>query len=365
MQLAALAKVDGDLLGEARVTRTIRPLLFSSLYPSSVRPGHGIFVETRLRELLGSGRIEARVVAPVPWFFSTHDRFGSYATMAQTPSLETWHGVQVMHPRYILLPKVGMTMAPLSMALGALPCLRRLLRDGFDFDLIDAHYYYPDGVAAVLLGRWLGKPVVVTARGSDLNLIPRHPLARRMIRWAASQAAASVGVSKALTEVLHGMGVAPERLHVMRNGVDGRRFRPVPQAQAREAIGIEGAPILLSVGNLVKAKGHHIAIEALASVKLDHPQARLIIVGKGPERQSLQATVERLGLADQVRFAGFLPNDQLFQWYSAADVLILASSREGWPNVLLESMACGTPVVAFACVRHTRGRYAGYCRTSG
>jgi glycosyltransferase involved in cell wall biosynthesis len=328
------------------VNKIIRSLLFSSLYPSSVRPGHGIFVETRLRELIASGRVEARVVAPVPWFFSTHPRFGSYAVMAQTPTFEAWNGIDVSHPRYVLPPKVGMTLAPLSMALGALPCLRRLLHEGFDFDLIDAHYYYPDGVAAVLLAQWLGKPVAVTARGSDLNLIAKYPLPRRMIQWAASHADASIGVSNALADILHGWGVPSNRLHVMRNGVDGQRFRLLPQTQAREVIGIEGAPILLSVGNLVEAKGHHIAIEALATVKCEHPNARLIIVGKGPERQRLQATAERLGLADQVQFAGFLPNDQLFKWYNAADVLILASSREGWPNVLLESMACGTPVVA-------------------
>lgn len=266
--------------------------------------------------------------------------------MAKTPGRETWNGVDVTHPRYVLLPKVGMTMAPLSMALGALSSLRRLMREGFDFDLIDAHYYYPDGVAAVMLGNWLGKPVAVTARGSDLNLIPQHPLARRMIQWAAEHAAASIGVSKSLTEVLRGWGLPAERLHVMRNGVDGRRFHPLPQVEARHAIGVGGSPVLLSVGNLVELKGHHIAIEALAYIKVVHPLARLIIVGKGPERENLQAAAKRLGLASQVRFAGYVPNDQLSQWYSAADVLILASSREGWPNVLLESMACGTPVVA-------------------
>ena len=124
------------------VAPVIRTLLFSSLYPSSVRPGHGIFVETRLRELLGSGRVCTRVVAPVPWFFSTHPRFGTYARMARTPRHEVFRGVDVSHPRYFLPPKVGMTIAPLSLAMGALPALRRLQRDGFDFDLIDACLLY-------------------------------------------------------------------------------------------------------------------------------------------------------------------------------------------------------------------------------
>ena len=128
-------------------------LMFSSLYPSSVRPIHGIFVETRLRELLKTGQVEAKVVAPVPWFPFKSARFGDYARFAATPRFEHRHGVDVHHPRYVLLPKVGMHMAPYTMARGALATVRQLQSEGFDFDLIDAHYYYPDGVAAGLLAR--------------------------------------------------------------------------------------------------------------------------------------------------------------------------------------------------------------------
>ena len=323
-----------------------RTLLFSSLFPSSVRPGHGIFVETRLRELLNCGMVETRVVAPVPWFYSTHPRHGTHALMAATPRREVWNGIDVSHPRYLLPPRVGMTIAPLSMALASVGTARRLQREGFDFDLIDAHYYYPDGVAAVLLGKWLGKPVVVTARGSDVNLLPQYRLPRKMIQWAAVHAKASIGVSRALTEVLRGLGHADERLHVMRNGVDLVRFRPLPPMEARGSTGIEGEPVLLCVGNLVELKGHAIVIEALAHLVERHPNLRLVLVGDGPERKNLEALVARLGLQDHVQFVGVVPNDQLYRWYSAADVLVLASSREGWPNVLLEAMACGTPVVA-------------------
>lgn len=328
------------------MTRKLRTLLFSSLYPSSIRPGHGIFVETRLRELLASGQIETRVVSPVPWFFSTHARFGNYALMARTPKQEKHHGVDVSHPRYFVPPKVGMTIAPIAMALGALPAVRQMQREGFDFDLIDAHYYYPDGVAAALLAGWVRKPFVVTARGTDLNLIPNYSLPRRMIKWAANLAQASIGVSSALIDILRGWDVPAERLLVMRNGVDLERFKPVEQLEARRVLAIHGSPILLSVGHLVENKGHHIAIQALAIILKEFPQAKLVLVGEGPERQRLQLLVERLGVASSVHFAGSQPNSELLHWYSAADVLLLASSREGWPNVLLESMACGTPVIA-------------------
>ena len=125
-----------------------------------------------MRELLGSGQVETKVVAPVPWFFSTQPCFGEYALQARTPQREAHNGIDVLHPRYFLPPKVGMNIAPLTLALGTLPAIRQLLASGYEFDLIDAHYYYPDGVAAALLARYFGKPFVVTARGTDINLIP-------------------------------------------------------------------------------------------------------------------------------------------------------------------------------------------------
>ena len=335
---------DGSRLASNK--RKLRTLLFSSLYPSSIRPGHGIFVETRLRELLGSSQVETRVVSPVPWFFSTNPRFGEYALIASTPARERHHGIDVLHPRYFLPPRFGMTVAPLSMAIGALPAIRTLQDEGFDFDLIDAHYFYPDGVAAAILAKWLHKPYVVTARGTDLNLIPQHALPRRMIEWAARGAVASIGVCAALVDVLRAWGLPDQQLLVMRNGVDLQRFRPMPQEQARSELGIRDGPVLLSVGYLIERKRHHVAIRALAKILPDHPDARLLIVGDGPDLPALIQLARELGLAERVTFAGAQPNADLFRWYSAADALLLASSREGWANVLLESMACGTPVVA-------------------
>jgi glycosyltransferase involved in cell wall biosynthesis len=326
--------------------KPLKVLTFSTLFPSSVRPSHGIFVETRLRELMKSGRVESRVIAPVPWFPSADPRWGDYAKFAATPAREQRNGIDVLHPRYLLLPKVGMTSAPLTLALGARAAVQKLLDEGFDFDLIDAHYYYPDGVAAALLAQWFGKPLTITARGTDLNLIPQYPLPRRMIEWAARRAAGSIGVCAALMDVLRGWGHDPAKLHTLRNGVDLERFRPLPQGQVRAELGVGGEPLLLSVGHLIERKGHHVAIEALAKLAKARPDARLVIIGEGEERAALTALAARLGVADKVRLTGSLPNTELLKWYSAADVLLLCSSREGWANVLLESMACGTPVVA-------------------
>ena len=320
----------------------IRLLTFSTLYPSGVRPGHGIFVETRLRELVSSGKVEARVVAPVPWFFSAHPRFGEYARMARIPRREHHNGFDVQHPRYFLPPKVGMNMAPFTLALGARPAIQNLLDEGYDFDVIDAHYYYPDGVAAALLARHFNKPFTVTARGSDINLIAGHAIPRRLMRWASNRAVASIGVSEALTQAMRQIGAPASSLRTMPNGVDVNLFRIQPQMSAREELGWPQGPTLLSVGNLVENKGHHIAIEALARL----PEFRLVIAGEGPERHALESLASQVKVSSRLQFLGRVNQRQLVKCYSAADMLLLPSSREGWPNVLLESMACGTPVVA-------------------
>ena len=328
------------------MTRPVRTLLFSTLYPSSVRPGHGIFVETRLRELLKTGKVETRVVAPVPWFYSTDPRHGERARMAATPAREMRLGIDVLHPRYPVIPKVGMSLAPMLLALASVGPLRRVIAEGFDFDVIDAHYFYPDGVAAALLARWLGKPLVITARGSDVNLIASHALPRRLMQWAAGQADAVLGVSQALVEAMAALGLDCSKLQVVRNGVDLERFQPLPRDAMRAELGISGAPVLLSVGNLVSNKGHDLVIDAVARLRVKHPGITLLIAGVGPERAALERQAQTLRLGAQVRFAGAVPNVELGRWYAAADVMVLASSREGWPNVLLESLASGTPVVA-------------------
>ena len=326
------------------MSKPLRVLLFSSLFPSSQRPIHGIFVETRLRELIKTGQVQAKVVAPVPWFPFKGERFGEYGLFAATPRLEQRNGLDVHHPRYVLPPKVGMNIAPYTMAIAALPIIKKLIADGFDFDLIDAHYYYPDGVAAGIIARKLGKPFVVTARGTDLNLIPQHPFPRRLILEAARRASASIGVCQALMDTLRDLGADPTKLHTLRNGVDLERFVPEPRDAARQKLGLPGtARFILSVGHLIERKGHYVAIDALPLLPGD---VCLLIAGGGPDRAALQRQAEQLGVADRVRFVGVVPQTELKWWYSAADALALCSSREGWANVLLEAMACGTPVIA-------------------
>jgi teichuronic acid biosynthesis glycosyltransferase TuaC len=316
-------------------------LTFSTLFPNRELPGHGIFVETRLKHLVAGGEVQARVLAPVPWFPFEHARFGRYASFARTPAEEIRSGIPVMHPRYPILPKIGMNITPFLLTKAMKPVIQRLIDGGEDFDLIDAHYFYPDGVAAVMLAEHFNKPVVITARGSDITLIPRYRQPRKLILWAARQADAVITVCQALKDEMIRLGVDADRITTLRNGVDLELFQPVDRDAVRGRLDMHGFT-LLSVGNLIPLKGHDLVIEALRQL----PGTRLFIAGKGPERQALEEQARALGLADRVRFLGALPQAELRNYYGAADALVLASSREGWANVLLESMACGTPVVA-------------------
>lgn len=319
---------------------TVRILTFTTLYPNAAQPQHGIFVETRLRKLVDSGVVAARVVAPCPWFPLASPRYGRYAEFARIPRAETRHGLAIEHPRYPLPPRVGMSAAPLLLFAAVLRLLRGQMRAGADFDLIDAHFFYPDGVAAVMLGQALRRPVVVTARGSDLNIIPDHPVPRRWIRWAAGRAAGLVAVSSGLERRLVALGIAAERIRVLRNGVDLALFRSADRDRARRDLGFV-RPTLLAVGNLVALKRHRLMIEALTLL----PGVDLAIVGEGPERRAIERFARARGVCDRVRLFGRLSQGQLTDIYGAADLLLLVSTHEGWPNVLLESMACGTPAV--------------------
>ena len=316
-------------------------LTFTTLFPNSEKPGHGIFVETRLRHLVASGKVESRVVAPVPWFPLHHRRFGDYAGYARVPQHEIRADVALAHPRYPVIPKVGMNVAPLLLAQSVKPTIARMLDEGYDFDLIDAHYFYPDGVAAAMLGKYFNKPVVITARGSDITLFPNYRLPRKMIRWAAGRAAGIITVCNALRDEVLALGIDPAKVLSLRNGVDLQLFQPVAREAVRARLGLTRFT-LLAVGHLVPVKAQELAVAAMTQL----PDAQLLIAGNGPNRSMLEQLARELGLLDRVTLLGAVPHAQLRDYYGAADALVLPSEREGWANVLLEAMACGTPVIA-------------------
>jgi teichuronic acid biosynthesis glycosyltransferase TuaC len=323
------------------ILAALRVLTFTTLYPNAAKPNHGVFVENRLRQTRARHELHATVVAPVPFFPFTAEMFGAYARFARTPEHEERHSVQVYHPRYLSIPKIGMNVAASLLYRGGLTACRLHQLNKKTIDVIDAHYFYPDGVAAAWLSKALGIPFVVTSRGTDLNVLANFPRVRRQILWAAEQAAAVITVSGALRQRAIEVGIEAKKIGVLRNGVDLDEFTPQEREASRRQFGASGFTVV-SVGNLVPLKGHDLTIEAVASM----PDATLLIAGGGPLRDALSARAAALGVADRVKLLGEVPHGQLARLYSAADVSVLMSEREGWANVLLESMACGTAVVA-------------------
>ena len=317
----------------------LRALVFSTLYPNRAQPNHGVFVENRLRHTLAEGGIAATVLAPVPWFPFSHPVFGQYAVYARVPATETRHGLTIFHPRFPIVAKIGTRLTPYFLYRAARRALARM--GDAKFDLIDAHYFYPDGVAAAWLARDLKLPLLITGRGTDLTLIPGSPHERAQIQSAAKQASALITVCEDLKDRLVELGEPASRIVTLRNGVDLARFSPGDRTAARARLGLSGFT-LLSVGSLIPRKGHELIIAALAEL----PDAQLLIAGAGPMRAELEQIAQTKGVAPRVRFLGEIAHDALSEAYRAADIFVLASSREGWANVLLEAMASGTPVVA-------------------
>ena len=325
--------------------RAVHILTLTTLFPNALQPHHAVFVRARMEAYTRKFGHRWTVVAPVPYFPKLPFKVrGRYGTLARVPAFEEPRGYPVHHPRYLVTPKVGMRRYGAWMAAGVRRLVARLHAED-PFDVIDGHYVYPDGTAAVRLGAELGLPVVLSARGTDLNLYPRLPGIAALIRSNLQACRHLICVSEGLKREALKLGTPDDKVSVIGNGVDADRFRRGDAGTARESLGLpRGATVILSVGHLRGLKGFHLLIEACA--RLGREDVTLVIAGDGPERGALGRLAGSLGLGDRVRFPGAVRNEDLPRYYQAADLFALASSGEGWPNVLCEAQACGLPAVA-------------------
>jgi teichuronic acid biosynthesis glycosyltransferase TuaC len=323
----------------------MRILTLTTLFPSREQPVHGLFIKARMEVFTRKFGHEWVVVAPVPYFPRLPWKTDSlYSRYSRVPMQENLGSTPVYHPRYLVTPKLGMRFYGDWMARGVRKLVRRLHQEK-PFDLIDGHYIYPDGTAAIAMGRELGIPVILSARGTDLNLYPGIPAIRPILQTNLAAAKHVICVCSDLATVARELGAPGNKVSVIGNGVDTDRFQPRDRMEARKRLGLPlDKTLLLSVGHLVERKGFHILIGAMAQLK--NPDAFLIIAGDGDEMSRLKAQATSLGVADRVLFPGAVRNESLPDWYAASDFFLLASSREGWPNVVCEAQAMGLPVVA-------------------
>jgi teichuronic acid biosynthesis glycosyltransferase TuaC len=322
-------------------------LTFTTLFPNTIQPLHGIFVQARMECFTRKYQHEWTIVAPVPYFpklpFVIRRHWHNFARI---PFREVIPNGIVYHPRYLVTPKVGMRFYGRWMALASRAIVRRVC-EARTVSLIDGHYIYPDGTAAVTLGRELGIPVVLSARGSDLNLYPRFKFLIPQIKANLKACRQVICVCSELRRVALDYGASEEHTIVVGNGIDSTLFHLSDQSTARTNLGIPlGSKVFISVGHMIERKGFHILIEAFAG--MHERDLILVIIGDGIERRRLEGLVRHHRLEHRVLMPGSIPNQQLPQWYSASDVFLLASSREGWPNVVCEAQATGLPVVATA-----------------
>ena len=309
---------------------------FTNLFPSSVMPTHGLFVRERMRRVAAAGGFRWSVVAPVPevvWPV----RHGVYRQWAQVPDKEVLDGVEVYHPRFRHWPGLSQRRQASAVRDAARASVRELCSDGPA--VLDAHYLWPDGVAAGELAAELGVPFTLTARGSDVNVLAEDPVVAARIAGVAKEAHQCMAVSDALAARFAAVAdLSPAGVQTVRNGVDLDRFCPGDRSAARASLGLPVAgAVAVGVGRLVAGKGFDVAARACRAV----PGLQLVLVGEGPERDRIAAAG-----GDRVRFLGALPPERVASVYRAADVFVLPSEREGWPNVVTEAIASGLPVVA-------------------
>ena len=323
----------------------LRILTFTALYPNKVNPLHAIFIHQRVKHLARRPGNSVEVIAPVPYSPSWLP-VPRWSQFSRIPHEEAIDGIRVHHPRYPFLPGISMPAHGMLMYLASLPVARRLHREK-PFDCIDAHFVYPDGFAAVRLGKHLSLPVVVSARGTDINVYSSFPLIRPMLRWTLVNAAGAIAVSADLKNKMIALGIPEAKIQVIANGVDTERFQPLDVKSARKQLGLpEEGPIAVSVGSLIESKGHHLLIASVAKLAAQFPKLRLYVIGEGVYRAKLEDLTRDKHLQERVFLPGNRPNEELPLWFGAADLSCLMSSREGWPNVVSEALACGTPVLA-------------------
>ncbi|NOU03798.1 MAG: glycosyltransferase [Novosphingobium sp.] len=319
----------------------MRVLSLSTLYPNDLTPNFGVFVERQMQAVAKRGDVDLVMVNPLgipPFPLSLLPR---YRALGQLTPAEQRGGVAVLRPQFRLVPGIGSHRNARAEARAVLPLARSLHAEAA-FDVVDAQFFYPDGPAAVAVGKALGVPVSIKARGADIHHWGTAPATREQVRAAGLVAQGVLAVSQGLADDMAALGLPREQITVHRTGLNADLFRPYDRRLCRDQLNLpRDARVLATVGALIPRKGQRFVIEALAGL----PGAILLLAGTGPDESALKSLAERLGVADRVRFLGAVPHGDLPIVLNAADVFVLPTASEGLANAWVEALACGTPVV--------------------
>jgi teichuronic acid biosynthesis glycosyltransferase TuaC len=324
----------------------IKVLALSYLFPNSKNPGYGVFVFNRLKAV--AKQCDVKVIAPLQWF----PLFNKYRRAAGGKGIgnyEKFGGLDVFYPRFLSIPKFFKWFDSVAYFLSVIPAVCHLkYKEKYDFDVVDVHWTYPDILAGYLISRFYRKKLIITIRGKEA-LYPGEAGGRKIIlNWLLKKADVVVNLSFELKDLVQKIGVKSDRAKVIYNGVDLEQFSYVDKLKARDYLNLPtDKKILLSVGRFTKQKGHQVLVRCLPEVLSDFDVELYLVGGINPEDDyslQLKKLVADNGLKN-VHFIENVNHDELKYWYAAADLFCLASAGEGCPNVVLEAMACGCPVV--------------------
>jgi teichuronic acid biosynthesis glycosyltransferase TuaC len=326
------------------VNERLRVLVVTRLFPNAVDPLAAAFNRQQFSALAALASVD--VLAVIPWFpgAALFSRWSAAGRLLEVPAREEIAGLPVSHPRVFYLPRIGHALAPALYTASLLPAIEA--RRG-QVDVVLGSWAFPDGAAAVSIGRLLGVPAVVKLHGSDLNVLAQLPPVERVLRRALPRADRVVAVSRGLAEKARALGVPAQRIALVPNGVDRALFHVQDRAAARQALGLEAQgdrPLVLYVGRLEQAKGTVEMLGAFGRLAAADPAPVLALVGEGGDQERCRAAAR--AMPDRILVPGPCSLGEVARWMAACDLLVLPSHNEGTPNVLLEALACGRRVVA-------------------
>lgn len=325
----------------------INVLVLSRNYPNAVLPLIGPWVQQWAKFTLSECQV--RAVAPVPYYPRFLPGPVEFRRFSQIPSQELADGIEVSHPRFFTGPGYSThTLDADAYFLGVRKTIDRLWREQ-PFDLIHAHFIYPDGVVGARLAQRYGVPLVVTEHAFWHPWLDQYPRVRRQAVGAAKTIAYHIAVSQSVRRSISRFTGENERLRVIPVGVNIERFTPLPDGEKPDPNSI------LFVGRIHETKGVDVLLRAMRLLVDRNPAIRLSLAGGSFYRptqireERLKRMAEELGLGDHVRFLGIQSPDQVAETMRRSSLLVLPSRRETLGAVLIEALACGIPVIATRC----------------
>jgi glycosyltransferase involved in cell wall biosynthesis len=322
-------------------------LIITNLYPNPIEPVRAVFLPQLTAKL--KQYFDVDVFSPLPWLpkLRLFRKFTRWYKFSQVPYQAQMNGQLVIYPKYLVIPKVLGFLQSVTLFLSLYKKVCKMHREK-KIDLINSHWVFPDGIAAVWISRILKIPVVVSAHGCDINLYTTFRFRRPQIKSALKHSDKVTAICRTQKQVITSMGIDAAKVRVIGNGVNNKKFKITSRRECRRRLGLQQETnIILFIGRLEEEKGLEYLIRAVEKLEKEiQARTKIAIIGDGTLRKPLENEIIRRGLADNFTFYGEREYNEIPLWFGASDLFCLPSKREGCPNVVLEALASGIPVIA-------------------